>query len=129
MTPPAWLNRRLIVRVLAAVALLLVAYYVVSVIQVWAAAGADGARPAQAIIVMGAAQYNGRPSDVYRARLDHAADLFERGIAPFVVVTGGRLPGDRSTEAGSGADYLHRRGIPDRAILRETTGHSSWESL
>jgi uncharacterized SAM-binding protein YcdF (DUF218 family) len=66
---------------------------------------------------------------VYRARLDHAADLFEQGIAPRIVVTGGKQPGDRVTEATAGADYLHARGVPDERILRETTGRDSWESL
>jgi uncharacterized SAM-binding protein YcdF (DUF218 family) len=79
--------------------------------------------------VLGAAQYNGRPSSVFRARLDHAADLYMRGIAPLVVVTGGKIPGDQFTEAGAGADYLHTRGVKDEAILRETTSRNSWESL
>jgi uncharacterized SAM-binding protein YcdF (DUF218 family) len=79
--------------------------------------------------VLGAAQYNGRPSPDLKARLDHAADLFHRHVAPVVVVTGGKQPGDRFTEASAGADYLHTRGVPDAAIQRESTSHSSWESL
>ncbi|HWS46442.1 MAG TPA: YdcF family protein, partial [Acidimicrobiia bacterium] len=63
------------------------------------------------------------------ARLDHAIDLFRRNIAPVIVVTGGKQPADVFTEAGTGASYLHEHGIPDRAILRETTGRTSWESL
>jgi uncharacterized SAM-binding protein YcdF (DUF218 family) len=78
---------------------------------------------------LGAAQYNGTPSPVFKARLDHAAELYQRGVAPMLVVTGGKLSGDRFTEATAGADYLHTLGVPDDAILRETTGHSSWESL
>ena len=89
----------------------------------------DDARPSQAIIVLGAAQYDGRPSPVFEARLDHAAELYKQGIAPMIVVTGGKQPGDRFTEAGAGADYLHARGVPDDAILRETTSRTSWESL
>lgn len=120
---------RLVVGTVAVIAAVLVGYYVINVVQVWRAARHDGARPAQAIIVLGAAQYNGRPSPVFRARLDHAAELYAEGIAPLVVVTGGKIPGDTFTEAGAGADYLHSRGIPDDAILRETTSRNSWESL
>ena len=104
-------------------------YLSVTFVQVWLASRRDDARPSQAIIVLGAAQYNGRPSPVLAARLDHAIALFRKHIAPVVVVTGGREPGDRYTEAGASAEYLHEHGIVDNAILRETTGRSSWESL
>jgi len=120
---------RLVVGAVAVVAAVLLGYYVITVYQVWRAARHDGARSSQAIIVLGAAQYNGKPSPVFKARLDHAADLYKQGIAPLVVVTGGKLPGDEFTEAGAGAEYLHTRGIPDDAILRETTSRNSWESL
>ena len=63
------------------------------------------------------------------ARLDHALDLYDDGVAPMIVVTGGRQPGDRFTEATAAATYLHEHGVPDDAILRETSGRSSWESL
>ncbi len=114
---------------LAALAVLLVGYYVLSVVQVWRAARVDGARPSEAIVVLGAAQYDGRPSAAFAARLDHAHALYQQGIAPLIVVTGGKQPGDRFTEAGVGADYLIARGVPDAAILRETTSRNSWESL
>ena len=104
-------------------------YFAVTFIQVWRASRHDGARPAQAVIVLGAAQYDGRPSAVLRARLDHAADLWHRKIAPVVVVTGGKAEGDRFTESQAGANYLHSKGIPDEAILREATGRTSWQSL
>ena len=120
---------RLVVGAVGVVAVVLVGYYVITVYQVWRAARQDGARESQAIIVLGAAQYNGKPSPVFKARLDHAADLYEHGIAPMIVVTGGKIPGDEFTEAGVGADYLHTLGIPDDAILRETTSRNSWESL
>ncbi len=106
-----------------------VLYFGVTFYQVWRAARSDNARPAQAIVVLGAAQYDGRPSDVLSARLDHAVGLYEQGIAPVIVVTGGGQEGDRFTEATASANYLHEHGIPDSAILRETTGRSSWESL
>ena len=85
--------------------------------------------PSDAIVVLGAAQYDGRPSPVLAARLDHALELYDDGVAPMIVVTGGRQPGDRFTEATASATYLHEHGVPDAAILRETTGRSSWESL
>jgi uncharacterized SAM-binding protein YcdF (DUF218 family) len=98
-------------------------------VQVWQAAGGDDRRHSEAIIVLGAAQYDGRPSAVFRARLDHAGQLYREGVAPTIVVTGGKQPGDRFTEAGAGAEYLHSLSVPDTAILRETTSHNSWESL
>ena len=105
------------------------AYFFVTFLQVWSAARSDGARPAEAVVVLGAAQYDGRPSPVLRARLDHAAELWADGIAPVVVVTGGRAEGDRFSEASASANYLHTRGVPDDAILREVDGRNSWESL
>lgn len=110
---------------------LLVLYFAVTFVQVWQASRQDEARSAQAILVFGAAQYSGRPSPVLRARLDHAVSLYRRGLADTVVVTGGRLPTDTSgyTEARASAEYLMRRGVPDDAILRETSGRTSWQSL
>jgi uncharacterized SAM-binding protein YcdF (DUF218 family) len=106
-----------------------VIYVGVTFVQVWAASRRDEARAAEAIIVLGAAQYDGRPSPVLAARLDHAAELYRRGLAPMIVVTGGRRPGDRFTEAGAGAAYLEDLGIPGDVIERETTSTHSWESL
>ena len=119
----------LAIRAFLVVAALLFASLAVTFVQVWLAARRDEARPSQAIIVLGAAQYNGTPSPVLAARLDHAIDLYREKIAPVIVVTGGRQPGDQYTEAGASADYLHEHGVPDNAILRETTGRTSWESL
>ncbi len=89
----------------------------------------DGATSADAIVVLGAAQYDGRPSPVLTARLDHALELWQEGLAPIIVVTGGKRPGDRFTEATASANYLLQRGVPDARILREVQGTSSWESL
>ena len=125
MTP---LVRRSLVA-LAVVVAVLFGYYVVTVVEVWRAARSDDTRSSDAIVVLGAAQYDGRPSAVFRARLDHASDLYREGVAPLVVVTGGKQAGDRFTEAGAGADYLLAHGVPDAAILRETTSRNSWESL
>jgi uncharacterized SAM-binding protein YcdF (DUF218 family) len=104
-------------------------YLCVTFVTVYMAAHRDDAKKSDAIIVLGAAQFDGRPSKVLQARLDHAIDLYRRGIAPTIVVTGGKQPGDRFTEAGASANYLHAHGIPESAILRETNGRSSWQSL
>jgi len=89
----------------------------------------DEARPADAIVVLGTAQYNGRPSPVLRARLDHALALYRRGIAPLIITTGGRGRDPRFSEGGVGRDYLIAHGVPPGAVLAEEEGASSWESL
>jgi uncharacterized SAM-binding protein YcdF (DUF218 family) len=120
---------RIVLRVGLGLFALVFIYLSVTFVQVWMASRRDEARPSDAIIVLGAAEYDGRPSPVLAARLDHAIELYRNGIAPVIVVTGGRVPGDRFTEAGVSADYLHKHAVPDTAILRETTGRTSWESL
>ena len=120
---------RLIRRVVGFLVGVTLVYLAVTFIQVWLASRRDEARPAQAIVVLGAAQYNGRPSPVLRARLDHAASLYRRGLADVVVVTGGKQPGDRFTEASASADYLAGKGIPQEKVLREVDGRNSWQSL
>lgn len=92
-------------------------------------ARANETRKVDAIIVLGAAQYNGKPSPVLQARLDHAAALWKQGYAPLIVVTGGKVPGDTTTEAGASAAYLGSLGIPDKDVLREVQGRNSWQSL
>jgi uncharacterized SAM-binding protein YcdF (DUF218 family) len=116
-------------KVAAGVVAAIVLYGAVTFAQVWLASRRDGAHQAQAIVVFGAAQYNGRPSEVLKARLDHAVDLYHRRVAPYIVVTGGKQPGDNFTEATASADYLHTKGVPDNDILREVSGHTSWQSL
>ena len=88
----------------------------------------DEARPADAIVVFGAAEYAGRPSPVYRARLDHAYDLFQRGLASMVITTGGAGADPKFSEGGVGRDYLLQRGIPDRCLIAETQGDDTAES-
>lgn len=89
----------------------------------------DQARPVDAIVVLGAAQYNGRPSPVLQARLDHALALYRQGYAPLLVVTGGKQPGDVYTEADAGQMYLTARGVPASAILMESQSHDTWDNL
>ena len=85
-------------------------------------------QPADAIVVFGAAEYAGRPSPVLRARLDHAFDLFRRGIAPVVITTGGAASDPSFSEGGVGRDYLEHRGIPERNLIAETQGSDTAQS-
>ena len=89
----------------------------------------DEQRPAGAIVVLGAAQYDGRPSAVFASRIEHAVGLYLAGLAPYLVVTGGKQPGDRTTEASVARAYAIERGVPARAILTEDQGRSTLESL
>lgn len=97
--------------------------------RIWQTGQADDARPAGAIVVLGAAQYDGRPSPVFEARLEHAVDLWEAGYAPLLVMTGGKQPGDRVTEAETGRDYAVARGVPDSAIVVEPDSRSTLQSV
>jgi uncharacterized SAM-binding protein YcdF (DUF218 family) len=121
-------TRRLFVGVILLV-LLAVSYYTVTLYQVHSTGRSDQTRPVDAIVVMGAAQYDGRPSRQLAARLDHAADLWAQSIATVVVVTGGNQPGDRFTEAEASANYLIDHGVPANVILQESASHSTYESL
>jgi uncharacterized SAM-binding protein YcdF (DUF218 family) len=88
----------------------------------------DEARPADAIAVFGAAEYDGTPSPVLRARLDHALDLYGRKLAPLVVTLGGGDEGDRHSEGGVGHDYLLAHGVPETAIIAETQSDNTAQS-
>lgn len=111
------------------VVVVVVAYVLVTLVQVVLASRRDGAPSADAIVVLGAAQYDCRPSPVLGQRLDHARRLYDEGVASTIVVTGGKRAGDRCTEAQAGADRLRGDGVPDDDLLLEVQGHSSWESL
>ena len=112
-----------------ALGILLGSYLVTTFVQVWQASGRDDRPHADAIVVLGAAQYNGRPSPALRNRLDHALELYRSDVAPLVVVTGGRQQGDRFTEATTGYIYLRDRGVPDGSIRKEVQGRTTYESL
>jgi uncharacterized SAM-binding protein YcdF (DUF218 family) len=120
---------RLAFRLVSLLVAAVVVYLVVTFIQVTSAAGKDQARRVDAIVVFGAAQYQGKPSKVLAARLDHTADLYKKGYGDRVFVTGGKAPGDVTTEASTSAAYLAKLGVPDSAILREVSGRNSWQSL
>lgn len=89
----------------------------------------DQARPAESIVVLGAAQYDGRPSPVLKARLDHGIDLWNQGMGKVLVLTGGRGYGDTTTEADVGRSYARKHGVPDTVILLENSGRTTRESM
>lgn len=97
--------------------------------RIWDQGNRDDSRPADVIVVLGAAQFDGRPSSVFQARLEHAVALYQAGVAPILVVTGGKLPGDRTTEAATARIYALEHGVPDAAILVEDRGRTTLESL
>jgi uncharacterized SAM-binding protein YcdF (DUF218 family) len=109
--------------------LLVVGAWVMSLIGVIVWERRDTARPASAIVVLGAAQYVGRPSPVLRARIDHAIDLWHRGLAPKIIFTGGFGDRDTTSEAAVGQRYALEHGVPPRDILIENSGRSTAESL
>ncbi len=115
-------------RIAAVVFGVLAVYYLATLWIVFRTGNTDQARPVDAIVVLGAAQYDGRPSPQLAARLDHVVDLWERGLAPLVVTTGGKRPGDRFTEAQASARYLEERGVPADAIV-QVGGSNSYDSL
>jgi len=116
-------------RVLIGVFFVLFVYYGVTLIQVMAAGRQHGSPQVDAIVVLGAAQYDGRPSPQLAARLDHVLTLWNDHVAQTVVVTGGKRPGDRFTEAQASRNYLVERGVPERSILMEDGGSTTYESL
>jgi uncharacterized SAM-binding protein YcdF (DUF218 family) len=97
--------------------------------QISAQGDIDERRPADAIVVLGAAQFNGRPGGVFEARLRHAVDLWRAGLAPYLVVTGGKLPADVTTEAATARAWAIANGVPKEAILAEDRGRTTLESV
>jgi uncharacterized SAM-binding protein YcdF (DUF218 family) len=117
--------------VAAATVAVMVAYFVIVFVQVVRIGSSEpaGNVKVDAIVVMGAAQYDGRPSALLQERLERALALWNDGHARWVAVTGGKKAGDRFTEAGTSAAWLVKRGVPESRILYEETGRSTWESL
>jgi uncharacterized SAM-binding protein YcdF (DUF218 family) len=113
-------------KIVLAVVLALVAVVLWTAFQVWWVARADDHRRSDVIVVLGASQFDGRPSTVFRARLQHAKALFEDDVAPRVVTVGGSAPGDRFTEAAAGAKFLSDRGVQTVAVGE---GRNTLESM
>jgi uncharacterized SAM-binding protein YcdF (DUF218 family) len=112
----------------ALVVLALVAYFSATGARIAHEGSLQELNHADAIVVFGAAEYAGRPSPVLRARLDHAFDLFQRGIAPVIITTGGAAADPSFSEGGVGSDYLKHRGIPERNLIAETQGSDTAQS-
>lgn len=121
---PRVLRHALVLAVLAAVIV-----YTISLVMVLVVSQQDERRPVDAIVVLGAAQYNGRPSPVLRARLNHALSLYREQLAPLVVVTGGIGRGDTTSEAVVGQRYLVSHGIPQGAVVAQGEGRTTKASM
>src|SRR6266566_1088418 len=120
---------KIVRRILTVAFMAVFALWVISATAVLIWASRDEARPAQAIVVLGAAQYAGKPSPVLRARLDHALDLWNRHFASLLILTGGTGAGDTTSEAAVGRNYARKHGVPDSAILVENEGRTTSESM
>jgi uncharacterized SAM-binding protein YcdF (DUF218 family) len=120
---PRWLLRLLVLVLFVAAALL-----AITSVQVAHTASMQELHPADAIVIFGAAEYSGHPSPVLRARLDHALDLFHRGLAPVIITTGGAAADPIFSEGGVGRDYLMKHGVPERSLIAETQGRDTAES-
>ena len=116
-------------RVLVGLLVLVLAYFAVSTTLVARWIGKDERPQVDAIVVLGAAQYDGRPSAIYQARLEHAVELWSDGVAPLLVFTGGKEPGDRFTEGGSGARWALARGVPSAAVVTEEQSRTTYQNL
>lgn len=121
-------RQHLLAWIAALVFALIVGWFGVTCGRILRQARSDEARPAAAIVVFGAAEYAGRPSPIYRARLDHAFALFRRGLAPVVITTGGYGYDPTYSEGGVGRDYLRSLGIPDSQLIAETQSSDTVQS-
>ena len=98
-------------------------------LAIWWTARQDSRPSSDAIVVLGSAQYNGVPSSIFEARLEHALDLYEDGVAPVIVTVGGKATGDQFSEAEAGREYLADAGVPDDALLAVQEGADTLESM
>lgn len=126
---PSWLPFRRARRIAIVAAAIVAGYVMLTFFQVLQASGEDDRSPADAIVVLGAAQYDGEPSPVLASRLDHAYELWRTGVADVIVTTGSNQPGDRFTEGFAGFEYLRFAGVPEADLLVVTDGESSYEQL
>lgn len=127
MTPWAWL--RWTIRIVVGLTTVIAIVFVVTAVRVWQVARQDHRPRADAIVVLGASQFNGRPSQIFQARLDHAKALYDEGVAPRIVTVGGGREGDTFTEAAAGARYLRSAGLPADAVTSVGEGSNTITSL
>lgn len=116
-------------RIACAVAVAMALYVGLTFMTVLSVGHTDAGNKADAVVVLGAAQYDGTPSPLLESRLQHALDLYSSGRVTFIAVTGGKKPGDRFTEAAASRRWLTDRGVPTAVIIREDEGRSTWESM
>lgn len=119
---------KLAIRIVSGLLSLIVLYFAITFVQIWLTGHEHSTQRAQAILVFGTTEDNGTPSAELRARLDQALLLYRKGRAPWIVVTGGKRPGDVFTEAGVSASYLERRGVPGSKIL-VGSGSDTWQNV
>ncbi len=119
---------KLVLKIISGFVTLVVLYLAVTFVQIWMTSGQHPTSNAQAIVVFGTTEDNGRPSAVLAARLDEALALYRAKRAPWIAVTGGKQPGDVYTEAGVSATYLESHGVPASRILRGG-GHDTWQNV
>jgi uncharacterized SAM-binding protein YcdF (DUF218 family) len=122
-------SRSLFARLIVALLVFALAIWMSFVVAIVDSGRRDEAQHADAIVVLGAAQYEGKPSPVLKARLDHAAELWARGLAPRMIVTGGRGVGDTTSEAAVGMRYLVQRGVPADSIAMDVEGLTTSQSM
>jgi uncharacterized SAM-binding protein YcdF (DUF218 family) len=125
----AALTGRLVVRVLGAAVTAVLLLVGSTALAIWWTARQDARPTSDAIVVLGSAQYNGVPSSIFEARLEHALDLYDEGVAPMIVTVGGKADGDEFTEAEAGREYLAKAGVPDDALLAVQEGVDTLESM
>jgi uncharacterized SAM-binding protein YcdF (DUF218 family) len=120
---------RLVGRIVFAAVLAFFLLVVSTALAIWWTARQDSRPTSDAIVVLGSAQYNGVPSSIFEARLEHARKLYEEGVAPVIVTVGGKADGDQFTEAEAGRDYLAATGVPAEALLAIPEGGDTLESI
>jgi uncharacterized SAM-binding protein YcdF (DUF218 family) len=119
----------LIARLIALVVLVVLLFVATVAVRIWWTARSDDRRPSDAILVLGASQLDGTPSSIFRARLNHARALYEQGVAPRIITTGGKQPDDRFTEGEAGRDWLIDEGVPADAVVAVGEGRDTVTSL
>lgn len=129
MPPSRKTTARRVILWLTPLAAILVVYLGYVAWRIWKTAGEDEARPAAAVVVFGAAEYRGRPSPVLRARIEHTLALYQRGVAPRIITTGGPGGDPNFTEAGVARNFLVARGVPSEAIVMEDESSSTTETV
>ena len=120
---------RRVLRSLGVTVLIATVYFFVSLLQVWNTGRSADRQPVDAIVVLGAAQYDGRPSPQLQARLDHALELWNLNLASYIVVTGGKQEGDRFTEAATARKFFESSGVASDLIFEENSGTTTYASL